>query len=169
MWASYWYANVHKSKGFNSIEDKGRLHTYRRISPSLIVGLRQCQPCGARHPALVQRARSLAWHCTVQRALHFARLFSRFSPLVPAIFLLTVSLPSPPPSSSGAASATNHGLLQPLAPDAANIDILVWVGDRLLPREMAKVSVLDLTVQVRTAPPCFVCPQCSTIGLLPLG
>lgn len=31
--------------------------------------------------------------------------------------------------------------------DPRNADILVWVGDRLLPREMAKVSVFDSAVQ----------------------
>ena len=44
---------------------------------------------------------------------------------------------------------TDHGLTRRLAPDPANVDILVWVGDRLWPREMAKVSVFDSTVQVR--------------------
>jgi hypothetical protein len=31
--------------------------------------------------------------------------------------------------------------------DPRNIDLLVWVGDRLLPRELAKVSVFDSAVQ----------------------
>jgi hypothetical protein len=31
--------------------------------------------------------------------------------------------------------------------DPRNADLLVWVGDRLLPREMAKVSVFDSAVQ----------------------
>lgn len=44
MWASYWYANVHKSTGFNSLEDKARLHTYRRFPPVIFRLLRHCQP-----------------------------------------------------------------------------------------------------------------------------
>ena len=31
--------------------------------------------------------------------------------------------------------------------DPRNADILVWIGDRLLPRELAKVSVFDSSVQ----------------------
>lgn len=31
--------------------------------------------------------------------------------------------------------------------DPRNADLLVWVGDRLLPRELAKVSVFDSAVQ----------------------
>lgn len=49
----------------------------------------------------------------------------------------------------GGGSVTDHGLTRRLAPDPANMDIMVWVGDRLLPREMAKVSVFDSAVQVR--------------------
>lgn len=46
-------------------------------------------------------------------------------------------------------SLTDHGLTQNLAPDPVNLDVLAWVGGRLLPREMAKVSVFDSVVQVR--------------------
>lgn len=45
--------------------------------------------------------------------------------------------------------AADHGTVRRLLPDPENLDILVWVGDRLLPREMAKVSIFDSTVQVR--------------------
>lgn len=58
----------------------------------------------------------------------------------------------------GGGSVTDHGLARRLAPDQKNLDILVWVGDRLLPREMAKVSVFDSTVQVRGKG--CVCEEC---------
>lgn len=32
--------------------------------------------------------------------------------------------------------------------DVRNKDVLIWVGDKLLPRELAKVSVFDSAVQV---------------------
>jgi hypothetical protein len=51
--------------------------------------------------------------------------------------------------SSSSTSTVDHGLMRRLAPDPVNLDVLVWV-DRLLPRELAKVSVLDSTVQVRS-------------------
>jgi branched-subunit amino acid aminotransferase/4-amino-4-deoxychorismate lyase len=35
----------------------------------------------------------------------------------------------------------------PTLSDNRNIDILVWIGDRLYPRELARVSVLDSSVQ----------------------
>lgn len=44
MWADYWYQNVHKSSGFNSIDDKGHGATYRRFPPALFGLLRMCQP-----------------------------------------------------------------------------------------------------------------------------
>jgi hypothetical protein len=54
-----------------------------------------------------------------------------------------------PPCSVGAIS--DHGLKHSLAPDPVNLDILVWVGGRLVPREMAGVSPFDSAVQVRKA------------------
>jgi hypothetical protein len=47
-------------------------------------------------------------------------------------------------------SIADHGLRHSLAPDRVNLDLLVWVGDRLLPRESAGVSPFDSAVQVGT-------------------
>jgi hypothetical protein len=42
----------------------------------------------------------------------------------------------------------DHGLARSVAPAPENLDILAWVGDRLVPREMANVSAFDSAVQV---------------------
>eukprot|EP00601_Ochromonadales_sp_CCMP2298_P025818 CAMPEP_0173284878 /NCGR_PEP_ID=MMETSP1143-20121109/8296_1 /TAXON_ID=483371 /ORGANISM="non described non described, Strain CCMP2298" /LENGTH=603 /DNA_ID=CAMNT_0014222961 /DNA_START=85 /DNA_END=1893 /DNA_ORIENTATION=+ len=46
-------------------------------------------------------------------------------------------------------TVVDHGLTMRLGvlPDPRNADLLVWVGDRLMPREQAKVSVFDSSVQ----------------------
>lgn len=42
---------------------------------------------------------------------------------------------------------TDHGLLLSTLPDIRNANILVWVGDRLVPRSLAAMPVFDSTVQ----------------------
>ena len=45
------------------------------------------------------------------------------------------------------AIADEHTWKTSLLPDAANAQVLVWVGDGLVPRAYASMSVLDSTVQ----------------------
>ena len=47
------------------------------------------------------------------------------------------------------AQIEDHGLMLPSLPDKRNSGILVWVGDQLVPRQFASMSVFDSTVQVR--------------------
>ena len=52
------------------------------------------------------------------------------------------------PGAGDGGVVADHGLVRRLAPDPINMDILAWVGGRLVPREHAKVSAFDSAVQV---------------------
>mmetsp|Transcript_10578 Transcript_10578/g.17246 ORF Transcript_10578/g.17246 Transcript_10578/m.17246 type:complete len:670 (-) Transcript_10578:128-2137(-) len=59
----------------------------------------------------------------------------------------TTATPAATATGSGTGSVTQHDLSLSRLSDPRNANLLVWVGDRLLPRDLAKISVFDSTVQ----------------------
>ena len=124
VWAAYWYADgVWKTTGFLSSGHGKKDNTYRAFPPYLFPLLRMCLPF---YQALLPHA------------------------LSPCASTTAAALP-PPRSPQDEQPVRDHGLVVPstafLAPEAANQNLLVWVGDRLVPREQAGVSVFDSAVQ----------------------
>eukprot|EP00596_Hydrurales_sp_CCMP1899_P002273 CAMPEP_0119034200 /NCGR_PEP_ID=MMETSP1177-20130426/1215_1 /TAXON_ID=2985 /ORGANISM="Ochromonas sp, Strain CCMP1899" /LENGTH=505 /DNA_ID=CAMNT_0006991479 /DNA_START=370 /DNA_END=1887 /DNA_ORIENTATION=+ len=122
LWASYWYDKVHKSTGFATSSSKIDESTNENNDK--------------KYP--VFDAEQI---CVYRDALPFYESLRRYS----------IGFDSLNPGSSCSPKGSTLLLSQSLShkrlSDPRNADILVWVGDRLLPREMAKVSVFDSAVQ----------------------
>ena len=138
MWAPHWYDGVHKSKGFYSEssagkEDKGtyRPSAYSKLSPEQLLAYREVIPF---YEMLQYQAVGLdvlcrgVTHCP--RDTHVDEAYMDW-PIID--HGKTVANSGHPDSSS--------------LTDPRNADVLIWVGDRLVPREYARVSVFDSSVQ----------------------
>ena len=119
MWAEYWYDSVHKSTGFGT--------PITATSAETSSGMTTLSP--------LQLA-------AYRECLPFYELLRRHAigvhPLNPGSSSTELFLP-------GQSSSPRNPLA--LLADTRNADILAWVGDRLRPRESAKVSVFDSAVQ----------------------
>jgi hypothetical protein len=155
LWAPYWYGSVHQTTGFGQVA---------ATSPTLLSflgfpgggnsgggsggGLGSVSGKGvgevgsSRYPCLT--ADQVAVY---REALPFYDVLRRHAlgvdPLNPGSSITTLYFPSDPAAGGAGAVVVDHGLavtgggrLQ----DPRNADLLVFVGDRLLPRESAKVS-----------------------------
>ena len=151
IWAQYWYDKAHASTGFNSfstIEKPSttsrkikvstaltteQLELYREILPFYellhrrAVGVDPLSPGSSVQPKPRPASTSIVDHGLI---LHTGSVSSN----------TPVSTTNPLPLLSYDASISRLS-------DPRNANVLVWVGDRLLPRELAKVSVFDSAVQ----------------------
>jgi hypothetical protein len=156
MWAPYWYDAVHSSSGFNtgiaSTHSKAAAAARERVSGG---GGSNCTGtstgtslCGA----LTCQQREL-----YREVLPFYDLLRARAIGVDVLCPDTsVHVPVPGPVSTdstkedggggGEGNSSRKRSIDRLS-DTRNADVLVWVGDRLRPRECAKVSVFDSAVQ----------------------
>lgn len=146
IWASYWYDKAHASTGFNT------------FAPTSAAGSVAAPP--APHAIKVTSALSAEQIQLYREVLPFYDLLRSHAigvdPLSPGSSVR-------PPAPAFSAPVIDHGItmntqavaagataaqrsLSKLS-DPRNAHVLVWVGDRLLPRELAKVSVFDSAVQ----------------------
>lgn len=141
MWAPYWYDGVHKSTGFvsDSIASKEDKETYR---PSAYTALSAEQ--------LQAYREAIPFYEMLQHQAVGQDAFSRGTTHCPPDRYASDTLESGPVIDHGRVVTTTVDPVQPRSvslTDPRNADILVWVGDRLLPREYARVSVFDSSVQ----------------------
>lgn len=133
LWAKFWYETVHNTTGFNKQEavdkDGNEIlidRSYKTLSKDHLDLYRECLPL---YEILKKHAIGINY-------------------LSPGSSCNTLYLPK---SSSIDNSETTscHGkeINFNTLSDDRNRDILVWIGDQLLPRESAKVSVFDSAVQ----------------------
>jgi len=157
MWAPHWYHTVWKTTGFQACAASSSCSSGEKRRPDLVTA--------ADGTALSAEKLSLYREC-----LPFYELLRRHalglhplnpgSSVLPARLLylpLTAAAATATAAAAAAAATAAAGATQviddglALAPstlsDARNKDLLAWVGDRLLPRECAKVSVFDSAVQ----------------------
>lgn len=135
IWAKYWYDSAHASTGFNSFDTTGA------TKPARKVGLKVRTALNAEQVELYREVVPF-YDLLRRRAIGV-------DPLSPGS--------SVKPKSTAAAVTTviDHGLVVTTSSqssltrlsDPRNANLLVWVGDRLLPRELAKISVFDSAVQ----------------------
>ncbi len=159
MWAPWWYKSVHASTGF---------------TPPLKPGSGSGSGMKATTAALTEAQRAV--YVEALPYFDFLNSFSvgrdvldpHKSALSPALVQQYSSTPLPPPPPSnlpnpinppvvvvggGSSSSSSRGPRNDndnddrRLSDPRNRDILIWVGDRLLPRDAAKVSVFDSAVQ----------------------
>ena len=133
-WASFWYDSVHKTTGFGDASGTSSTGyvpgSYRPLSPEQLQLLREAIP-------FYDLLRQHAYVGSGGDAM--CRGFIHTPAAVP-------SLPRPRMAADrgdhDSSTAPSSGLTDP-----RNADILIWVGDRLLPRERAALSVFDSSVQ----------------------
>lgn len=139
IWAKYWYDSAHASTGFNSFDASSATTA---AAAKAKAGLK------------VRTALSAEQVELYREVLPFYDLLRRraigVDPLSPGSSVKPKSA-----AGEGPTTVIDHGLavtssstssLSRLS-DPRNANLLVWVGDRLLPRELAKVSVFDSAVQ----------------------
>lgn len=123
LWASYWYDTVHKSCGFEPSTKKAQ---FRSFSADQLALYREAMPF---------------YNLLRRKAIGVDPLNPGSSN--PSLFL----------ESQDASNITivDHGITMAMSSsrlaDPRNEDIIAWVGDQLVPREMAKVSAFDSAVQ----------------------
>jgi len=117
LWAPHWYATLHETTGFHAPSSV----KYRQLSPEAIAVIREAMP----FYEMLQR-----------EAIFVDRLSAGCSSLPPLVR-----------PAAAEASIVDHGMTMQALPDDRNANILVWVADRLVPREMARVHVFDSSVQ----------------------
>eukprot|EP00597_Dinobryon_sp_UTEXLB2267_P003151 CAMPEP_0170074942 /NCGR_PEP_ID=MMETSP0019_2-20121128/12168_1 /TAXON_ID=98059 /ORGANISM="Dinobryon sp., Strain UTEXLB2267" /LENGTH=470 /DNA_ID=CAMNT_0010285593 /DNA_START=444 /DNA_END=1856 /DNA_ORIENTATION=+ len=125
LWAPYWYQQVHNSTGFHATNSEV-VNMPAALSPAEVELYREALPF---------------FDLLTRKAIGRDPLNPGSSPAADSFI-----------SANNAADVTvlDHGLSMRLSStlsDARNAHVLVWVGDRLLPRELAKVSVFDSAVQ----------------------
>lgn len=141
MWAPFWYNGVHKSTGFYSETNAASKGTgsYR---PSPYVHLSRVQ---------------------LQAYREIIPFYDLLQHQAVGLDVMSRGLTHCPPDPSNADMSSQGPLIdhgktvavetaadQPVSlslTDPRNADILIWVGDRLVPREYARVSVFDSSVQ----------------------
>jgi branched-subunit amino acid aminotransferase/4-amino-4-deoxychorismate lyase len=132
LWASHWYASVHESTGFSAFK-----------------GDSSAEPSAKKQRK--DQALTTDQLALYREALPFYELLRRkvvlMDPLCPASSTPHVAMHIG--EGGEEVTVTDHGLQMSASrlSDSRNESILAWVGDRLLPRELAKVSVFDSAVQ----------------------
>ena len=153
LWASHWYAVVHQSTGFSTFTDTD----IDTDTPDVAVQDTDTQPIKKRKglSAGIDKALSPDEVSLYREALPFYDLLRRkavlMDPLCPATSTPEVTMALSMAMSLGSSSSssttsvettvTDHGMQMSVnrLGDPRNETILAWVGDRLLPRDMAKV------------------------------
>jgi len=118
LWAHLWYDSVHKSTGYGAGNGETSFEK-RRAQPTLT-------------PEMLAVYREAAPFYEILR-----RHAIGVHPLCPGSSCAPLYLPLAEAGDSAIAAVT----------DPRNANLLAWVGDRLLPRELAKVSCFDSSVQ----------------------
>lgn len=126
MWAPYWYEQVHKSTGYGAGIDSVRQEQSPRMSLPALTGdklevYRECLPFAE---LLLSRAIGKDLLCP-----HTSR------PDVPRSYHLP------------AVTSDAPKVQKPVLGDPRNQNTLAWIGDKLYPREQARVSAFDSSVQ----------------------
>jgi hypothetical protein len=144
LWASFWYDGVHKSTGFYSEAsssasgDAGtyRPSAYKALSSEQLQAYREALPFYD----------LLQYHAVSQDVL--ARGCSHCPPdMTNAAIVVGGDIIDHGKTISPTAGPEVLSSPSLLLTDHRNANILIWVGDRLLPREYARVSVFDSSVQ----------------------
>lgn len=129
MWASYWYKQVHQSTGYNKSISQGDNESDAADTYG--------------HPIKPLNSDSLDVY---RSSLPLFELLHRHAIGVDKVFCPHSSCPDlniqQNLSAESSINKTNNGEI-----DIRNRDMLVWIGDRLYPRELARVSVFDSSVQ----------------------
>lgn len=132
FWAPYWYETVHKSTGFNAVDGQAyRSNKYTALNADQMDAFREVLP-------LFDLLRMHAIGVDV-----LAKGLSHCPYPIP----LTPQPVVGGPMVEAAAIVSTTAALSTSLTDPRNVNILIWVGDRLVPREYAKVSVFDSSVQ----------------------
>jgi hypothetical protein len=131
LWAPYWYQTVHKSTGFQEelIEKKQENGAVPEFNIDKVNLIRESLPF---YEFLKRHSIGIDSLCPDKR------------------FFLTNNINNIK-KNNNEEIIIDHGLSiksgKDKLSDPRNEHVLVWVGDRLLPRELAKVSVFDSSVQ----------------------
>lgn len=143
MWASFWYDSVHKTTGFGGKQDGDKegsqsgyvSGSYKPLDSEQLALFREALPF---YDFLRQQAFSGTGGDAMVRGI------SHSPAAYPPLPSPSVSMTSTEVMDHGRtlSSSSSNGLTDP-----RNADILIWVGDRLYPREKASVSVFDSSVQ----------------------
>eukprot|EP01034_Spumella_vulgaris_P029267 gene29267-36288_t len=140
LWASHWYGTVHASTGFHSQSSIKSASTYTALTSSQVELYRESLPF---YDLLRRKAIGrdpLNPGSSINTMLTLEGKETSTTIIDHGLVLTTGN------NVSGADSGTFSSKRQRLS-DNRNFDVLVWVGDRLVPRELAKVSVFDSAVQ----------------------
>ena len=143
LWASHWYHSVHKTSGFlqqsPSVSSLSQTHSNvvsqqdgSSLSLQQLEVLRDCMPFYERlHRCALGRNPNNPGSSVINEN----RLYL---PLTSVALRIRDNK-----------TVIDHGIQMSASdlPDPRNGDIMIYVGDKLLPRELAKVSVFDSTVQ----------------------
>lgn len=130
IWASYWYEAVHKSTGFGLEFSSSSSSTSQQPSINLALSIEQIE---------IYRE-TLPFYDTLRR--HAIGM----QPINPGSSITTLHLPLHTATNIDGINGTVL-VSSELLSDNRNVDLLAWVGDRLFPREQAKISVFDSAVQ----------------------
>lgn len=154
MWASHWYGAVHASTGFGAAApdrvlvqrqeaiSSQVLQVYREALPFYLLLARQALGVHPLSSALSSASPAAVDDACAVDAVASAAAVGGGGGAEQSIIDHGLSLPSAAASTVSASAAGGR-----------NADVLVWIGDRLLPREYAAVSVFDSTVQVTCCGP----------------
>jgi len=147
IWAQYWYDSVHRSTGFGEFDSPAattslgypmlseeQKEVYRETLPFYMLLRRQAIGVDALNPG----------SCTT------SFVSSQLQGGEGAATAATTAATTNAAAAGGGEKLTlDHGIPMRAASlaDARNANVLVWVGSRLYPREQAKVSAFDSSVQ----------------------
>jgi hypothetical protein len=161
IWAKYWYDKAHASTGFNSFHAptasagavSGSLPPLPVPAPAAKGGLKITAALTAEQLELYREV--LPFYDLLRRRAIGVDPLSPGSSVTPhrkntvtAVLDHGLTLRT---GEAGDATASAHVMTYERSisrlSDPRNANVLIWVGDRLLPRELAKVSVFDSAVQ----------------------
>lgn len=151
IWASYWYDKAHASTGFNSFE--ATASPTGSVSTSSVSGVVKVTSALSREQVQLYREVLPFYELLRAHAIGVDPLSPGSSvrvqtaPTITNVVIdhgLTFGSSQVPPLTV-TITAAQRSLCK--LSDPRNAHVLVWVGDRLLPRELAKVSVFDSSVQ----------------------
>eukprot|EP01038_Epipyxis_sp_PR26KG_P007356 gene7356-10026_t len=138
IWASYWYDSVHQSTGFSSFvgskQDKYLSKMSDKLTMDEIALYRESLPF---YDFLKQKALGVDRLCPGSSFNVFDLKRYTLSKKDDKSEIIDHGIRMTAQSQTGASQLS----------DPRNEHVLVWVGDRIVPREMAKVSVFDSSVQ----------------------
>ena len=157
MWAKHWYSSVWETTGFGK-----KTKAQQRADPSLLPDSEDCVPLSQEQLLLYRaclpiydflRRNAIGRHplCPATSHITASSLHLPLTGAIAAAAAAAAATSSTAASSSSSSSPAviDHGLHMTVSElsDPRNADVLMWVGDRLVPREHARVSALDSAVQ----------------------